>query len=112
MGSESRGLGLAVVVALIATPVLLLLEGAVGSSYWNWFVAPAFNVPRLGLVNAVGISTMVSYWTHSHSVVEADAEKKMEECEGADFIMFRKVLHGVGFSLMIWGAGAILHLFA
>ena len=48
------------VVALLAYPFLALYHGFALSLMWGWFVVPAFSVPALSVIDAIGVSLIVS----------------------------------------------------
>jgi hypothetical protein len=48
---------------LAAVVISTLLDGLALKTLWGWFIAPAFNVPELSLVVAIGIGLVVSLLT-------------------------------------------------
>ena len=49
------------VMVMIITAVL---DGLALSILWGWFIVPVFELPRLTIVTAIGISVMISCLTH------------------------------------------------
>ncbi len=51
------------IVAIIA--VGSMISGFVLQTLWGWFIAPKFAVSALGLAEAIGLSMVVTFLTHS-----------------------------------------------
>jgi len=63
--------GLLIVFGAIAgLPILFfvtaLTNGWVLVKLWAWFIVPVFNLPVLGLWQAIGVSFIVSHMTHQY----------------------------------------------
>lgn len=48
---------------LVISVPISLLEGLVGRSLWGWFIVPVFHLPPLRLVESIGISMLVNFWS-------------------------------------------------
>jgi len=61
---------LAILGAIALIPILIatsaLLNGWVLTKLWGWFIVPAFELPSLTLLPAIGIGLVVSLLTHQH----------------------------------------------
>jgi hypothetical protein len=58
-------------VGYLATIVMVTVGGGcvygfTVSHLWGWFIVPAFHLPELGLVNAVGLGLLASLMTKEH----------------------------------------------
>lgn len=58
-------------IGLIVSSIIgVLFSGFVGAQLWNWFIAATFNVQRLDIGAAVGMSLLVSYYVPSQAKVD------------------------------------------
>lgn len=44
---------------LIAAPWLLLIRGFTLMKIWQWFVVPIFNMPSIGIAEALGLALLI-----------------------------------------------------
>lgn len=65
---------LVVLAAIIVAGVLL--DGMVASLLWNWFMVPIFNLPKLNIPEAIGLTLVVSSIFHFQT---PDPAPKTEE---------------------------------
>lgn len=42
-------------LVLVVAPVMAIYTGFVTSTLWGWFVSPLFGLPRLTVVQAIGL---------------------------------------------------------
>ncbi len=91
-----------VVVGLCSMVGLTLLRGLVLQALWLWFVAETFALDPLTLVQAIGLSLIVSFLTYQYDA-RADDDKS-----AAETITVASVLLN-GFAYLV---GAIVHSFA
>lgn len=68
-----------IVFAIISIVVASLFGGYVLSKLWEWFVVYTFNQPTLSVVNAMGVSLLISYATYKG---KKDKEEKDTESFG------------------------------
>lgn len=52
------------VALLLLYPFAAAYRGLVLTVLWGWFVVPAFGLPALGLVDAIGLSLIVGFLTN------------------------------------------------
>ena len=48
----------------------------VGSTLWEWFIVSKFGLPSLTMMQAWGISLLVSMWTHQHTPWKGKDERE------------------------------------
>lgn len=48
----------------------------VGSTLWEWFIVSKFGLPSLTMMQAWGISLLVSMWTHQHTPWKGTDERE------------------------------------
>lgn len=48
------------VFMLLAAPWLLLVRGFTLMKIWQWFVVPVFNMPSIGIAEALGLALLVT----------------------------------------------------
>jgi hypothetical protein len=88
----------AIVAILIFVGLLLLgaiLNGFALSILWGWFMIPTFQLPEIGIVQAIGIGLVISFLTH----------QRMQSREGEDA---RKVLRNQITGALIQPIAALL----
>ena len=56
-----------------------ILNGFVFSILWKWFMVPTLGLPMIGIVQSIGIATMVGYLTNHNIAKENDDEDKIEK---------------------------------
>jgi putative flippase GtrA len=68
--------------AIIGLPTIVVLQvmlnGYVLSVLWGWFFIPVLQFPAIGIVQAIGISIIISYLTHQQDSYE-DRSKTVED---------------------------------
>ncbi len=62
------------IIAIVLTGVSTILRAFTLSTLWNWFVAPTFNVPALGMAVALGIAVLLSYTLYDHRITRTGCE--------------------------------------
>ena len=70
-----RDLWIGLADLLIATPLLVLLNGWVLSVLWGWFAVPVFGLPALSIPAALGVQVIVSFLTKHHRKDIPDDER-------------------------------------
>ncbi|HUV00049.1 MAG TPA: hypothetical protein VMW32_03695 [Bacteroidales bacterium] len=78
--------------------ISVVITGFVLSKLWFWFIVPVFALPELRLIEAIGLSFLISFVWHRKSDDDTD-----------DFV--EHALYVIVYSLTMWGGGAIVHLF-
>jgi len=78
--------------------ISVVITGFVLSKLWFWFIVPVFALPELRLIEAIGLSFLISFVWHGKSDGDTD-----------DFV--EHALYVIVYSLTMWGGGAIVHLF-
>jgi ABC-type branched-subunit amino acid transport system permease subunit len=111
-GSEGRqetdveillGLGVGVVLVaglLVVMVPLILLRGWAIQTLWGWFIVPTFGLHPLRIVEAYGISILISLFTHSGGSREKEGEKWWMPVVGGVFGTLIAV--GVGWVVRRW----------
>lgn len=101
------------VAVLLWTPVVLaamagmtILRGAILQTFWTWFAVPAFGVPELSLVNALGIALIVSFLTYQHDARNENERERFVET------FSRTVIAGLLICGVSYLSGAVIHAFA
>lgn len=80
---------------------LLLLRGCILVHLWRWFVVP-LGAPELHLIHALGLATLVLFFTH-HPVTRA--KDRYGPMENVMYQFFEMLL----FLLVVWGVAASVH---
>lgn len=91
---------LALVVSILITIPLAALHGVVLAKAWEWFIAPTFHITNLSVVQAIGLSWIVSYVTAKREIgekVELDAWERLV----AESVF--SLIISVTFFLLFWG---------
>lgn len=69
-----------ILVAVVGTVGVLgltsVLRGYVLSILWAWFMVPIFHLPELTIVQAIGVSFVVSFFTTTIKEEKVNAEKR------------------------------------
>ena len=86
---------LAWIITFFIAIVMTIIHGWVLTVLWGWFIVPAFNVPKLSIVVAIGISIIISmfrgYTTNSK---EQTLEEKIGTIVGIILSPFLALLFG------------------
>jgi len=95
----------------IATRVVsTIVFGFVLMTLWAWFVVPAFNLPELTIVSAIGLGLIVAFTTHQNK-----KEDFYSDDNSAESGSLEKTFKDFGIRLFIHGFflffGFIVHLF-
>jgi hypothetical protein len=69
--------GVVVLIALLIVPWTSLLFGWVASIMWGWFVVPWLNAPQLPLLNAIGVSFIVSLYVNQSASTEGKSTMEL-----------------------------------
>ena len=74
-------LAILLVVALFCGLVVYFIWAMafVSTFLWLWFVVPVFGVAPLTLLQAYGLATLVTFWTHQHITDKVKDERKTSE---------------------------------
>ena len=97
--------GAFVLILILGIP-LALLNGWALSVMWGWFIVP-LGAPALGLIQAIGITYVVTFFTYKRDKTE-EARKSGEKLlvDGLDTIFHRAVV-----TLGLLGFAYLWHLF-
>lgn len=80
-------------------PIASVFNGLALSMLWGWFAVPIFHLPTLTVVQAIGVSLLVSYMTHGES---HEKEKKDGATVTVTFAkIFMKPVIGLAFGWVI-----------
>lgn len=66
MGSAMFVFVTCVVGAIVLVAVAAILRGWAFSILWGWFVVPIFNLPPIGVAQAIALSMIVGMLTHQY----------------------------------------------
>ncbi len=90
---------MAILLGILAVPMLCILRGFVLQQLWQWFMVPQFHVADLRVPTALGIATLISYTTLT-------THEKHEQYSYAEQV-------GIAFlhALITLGFGWVYHLF-
>lgn len=61
--AQRTGFGTAYLLSLLVAPFTMAFSGWALSIVWAWFVSPIFGVPRLSVLQAIGLGMVASYLT-------------------------------------------------
>jgi ABC-type phosphate/phosphonate transport system permease subunit len=102
---DDAGLGcfVAIVASLMIAPVAVW-RGYVLSIMWAWFMVPAFGLPPLGVVAAIGVAMTVGMITHQYIKSNDDDNEIVRDIVNA-------LLADVFGPLYILGAGWVVQGF-
>ena len=64
---------------LVIISLVAVLNGWVLTKMWGWFIVPTFDVPMLGIVPAIGLSIIASYFTTDTSKSDSESDKYENE---------------------------------
>ncbi len=78
-------IGIVAYLFLMLLPLGIIANGLVLAKLWEWFVADTFNVHALSLIEAMGISVIVTFLTYDSTLVReaVDRSKDLTEILGA-----------------------------
>ena len=91
--------------ALLLLPISVALNGWVLAMLWGWFIVPALGAPSLGVVPAIGISTVAHMLTHQEIDVETPSREYSET-------LIRTMVAAFGRPLVCLAFGWCVNLFA
>lgn len=83
-----------------------IFQGYVLSKMWLWFVVP-LGVVELPVAHAIGISLTAGLLTHQH---DTSLDEDEERLPFGDRLAVRIIAENM-LTAMVWGAGAVVHLF-
>lgn len=90
-----------------------LFGGFILTKMWGWFIAPKFGLPQIGIVEAVGISTVVNFvliGVHLSNAY-AEARKKHDDIDNDTYNLIKTIVTGaIVYPFCLLGA-YIWHLF-
>lgn len=58
---------LMIIGVLALAAISSIINGYALSVLWGWFVAPTFELPTLGIAQAIGIALVVTFLTHQYT---------------------------------------------
>lgn len=90
----------------ISIPITLY-RAYVLTCLWAWFVVPLFDVPKLGVLYAVGILTLVSLF-QQHKYEHKDEQDREQDLKNA----IGGLAQAVVIITIVWGFAYIVHLIA
>lgn len=98
------------IVALIISFLGLLLDGYVFSSLWAWFISPIFGLGLLSFGQAIGISVVISYATHSHAA-NMIYESQLEDASDEESFeaMVKLFFSSICYALIVFVSAFLLH---
>lgn len=109
--SKDKTVENAVLMGMLLGPVTIgalfltaTLKGWALSLLWKWFIAGSFNLPEIGIANAIGISTLISLLTYQHIDCQPSDKDSTEK-------MFTNIFISVFSPLCALGFGYIVTLF-
>ena len=102
--SDSKLLGCigGIVAVLFILIVGTFANGLTLSVLWKWFVVPAFDVPQLTVMQALGLSLVVSFFTADLQKQEADHKKKTSATESILTACLQVVIKPLVFLAIGW----------
>ena len=86
-----------IIVNILLFVLAMAVEGFSLTCMWNWFLFPIIGY-AINFWHAIGISLTASMFIGSHS------SRKDKE-------LWEQLVTSIGVSLILWGFGAIVHLF-
>ncbi len=101
--SSDEGVGIALVIAIVASVPLYLWNGFVLKTIWNWFVPDIFEgAPTLDIAEAIGIGLVLTFVTYRR--IPSNKEESL--LEGVLLGVFHELTNGV----MTLLGGLIVHV--
>ncbi len=88
----------------IAAPICWLTTGVVAKTLWGWFVVPVFGLPALTILQALGISFVISVFINRPPEYKKDEPEK-DRLEKAYFLY----TYSVCADLFILMCGFLIH---
>lgn len=67
------------------TSLWIIIDAFIFMNMWSWWVAPAFNIAQITLLQAAGLSVLLGYFRNHHYY---DFKKKILQGIATDLIMF------------------------
>lgn len=55
------------------------INAFVGAHLWNWFFATTFGLPTITLLQSLGLSLLVSFWTFQHFTYKGKDERDLNQ---------------------------------
>lgn len=94
-------------VGIVVLGVVLIIAGTLLSGWalsvmWAWYVVPVFELPVLGIKNAILLATLIGYFTPTE--LYKDAENKTENqkiLNGIAAILFKPIFYVAWFWVII-----------
>lgn len=81
---KAFGIIMAVIMALIFTPIIY---GFVFCKLWIWFVVPTFGLQSLTLIQAIGLSFIISFFLGKKDLFKKQNNKDNTEEENTEAIL-------------------------
>ena len=103
--NDGCGMILLAVFGLVAVLVIsTIANGFALSVLWGWFISPVFGLPALTIVQAIGLSMVVSYLTYQY-IRDSGEKKTLTKSILTELVM--AILRPA----LVLGLGAIVNLF-
>ena len=102
------------VIVLILWAVFMLINGWVLEVIWGWFMVPIFNLPAITIVEAMGLSLVVSFTFFFNNILDimkakASDVKKSNDSEFLDRVIL-DIVFIILYSVLTLGIGYLIHL--
>lgn len=95
------------ILCVIAIIIEFILNGFVLCILWSWFIIPVFHLPKLFLVQAIGIGLVIDYLTKQHNFKK---ENEFDEIH-MDENKIRSVIFSLMKPIIVLIMGWIIHIF-
>ena len=91
---KAFGIIMAVIMALILTPIIY---GFVFCKLWIWFVVPTFGLQSLTLIQAIGLSFIISFFLGKNDLFKEQNNKnntRQDNTEAISKLLFLPLIYG------------------
>lgn len=97
------------IISTIVDLIALLFGGWVLSLLWGWFLVPVFHLPVLTVLQAIGVTLVVSLLTHRYSFNEFAGTSSQEGMD--ESTMSAILMNNFGYPTIVLSLGWLIHLF-
>ena len=104
---KTFGTIMAVLMVLIFTPIMY---GFVFSKLWLWFVVPTFGLQELSIIQAIGLTYIVSFFLGNNDLFKT-ANKKTDDKESEESLLIKLIFLPHIYSGLVLFFGWLISLF-
>ncbi len=88
---------------VIISAISIITTGCTGLFLWNWFVVP-LGLPTIGLAHAIGIDTLITFWTNH------DIQKLFDKSNISEKERLERLFNVILYNLVTLIIGYFIHM--